>query len=69
MISNNNLKFITFPDDPELPEGVREYGSSSEDPDAKNFFLGSELLRILAPLPFACCARPCGFGIDSSERA
>ena len=49
---------FTLPDDPELPDGVKEYGSSSEDPDAKNLFLGSELLRIFAPLPFDCCARP-----------
>ena len=57
-ISQKILQLSTFPDDPELPEGVKEYGSSSEDPDAKNLFLGSELLRILAPLPFDCCARP-----------
>ena len=45
-----------MPEDPELPEGVREYGSSSEDPDARNRFLGSELLRTwLGPLPLACC--------------
>ena len=35
----------TFPDEPELPDGVREYGSSSDDPEARNRFLGSELLR------------------------
>ena len=66
-ISQNFLQYSTFPDDPELPEGVKEYGSSSDDPEARNLFLGSELLRTFAPLLFACCARPCAFGIDSSE--
>ena len=60
---------FTFPEDPELPEGVREYGSSSEDPDARNLFLGSELLRAwLGPLPLACCACACDATLVPSKK-
>jgi hypothetical protein len=41
--------FWSFRDDPEDPEAVREYGSSSDDPEKKATFRGSELC--LVPLP------------------
>ena len=48
---NPVLFFWSFRDDPDDPDAVSEYGSSSDEPEKKATFRGSELWR--APLAFA----------------
>ena len=37
-LSSLDLSLRPFPEDPEEPDGVREYGSSSEEPEWTFFF-------------------------------